>query len=102
LTVGILSIVSSVPGLGTTPCSCCFPFAIAGLVFGVIGLGLGITSAVLGQGDLKRMHAGLVDPQGRGLTLGGMICGIVGGLLSIMAMVCDVIGLMGWLANWVQ
>jgi hypothetical protein len=102
LTLGILSIVSAVPGLGTTPCSCCFPLGIAGLVFGVIGLGLGITSGVLGQGDLKRMHVGVMDPSGRGPTLGGMICGIVGGVLSILAMMCDVIGLMGGLATWMH
>jgi hypothetical protein len=68
-------------------------------VFGVIGLGLGITSGALGQGDLKRMHVGVMDPYGRGLTLGGMICGIIGGVMSILAMTCDVIGLMGWLAH---
>jgi hypothetical protein len=102
LTLGILSIVSAVPGLGTTPCSCCFPLGIAGIVLGIIGVALGITSVVLGQMDLKRMHAGVMDPSGRGLTLGGMICGIVGGVLSVIAMMCDVIGLMGWLANWVH
>jgi hypothetical protein len=102
LTLGILSIASAIPGLGTTPCSCCLPLGIAGLAFGLIGVGLGITSGILGQGDLKRMHAGVMDPSGRGLTLSGVICGIVGAILSIIAMMCDVIGLMGFLANWVH
>ncbi|MEM7629501.1 MAG: hypothetical protein AAF356_08795 [Planctomycetota bacterium] len=61
---------------------------------GVLILVLGILSVVLcapigpfawlmGQGDLKKIKSGLMDPEGKGLTLAGMICGIVGSVFLI-------------------
>jgi hypothetical protein len=48
----------------------------------VIGLPLGIVAWVMGQRDLRRMNRGEVDDEGRGSTQGGMVCGIIGTILS--------------------
>jgi hypothetical protein len=37
----------------------------------------------MGSSDLKEMDAGIMDPEGRGNTKGGMICGIVGCILTV-------------------
>jgi hypothetical protein len=58
------------------------------LVFGILGLvicgPLGIAAWIMGNGDLKEMDAGLMDPSGRGLTTGGRICGIIATILMIL------------------
>jgi DNA-directed RNA polymerase subunit RPC12/RpoP len=51
---------------------------ILSLVLGVLGLPLGIVAWILGSKDLKKMDAQAMDPEGRGLTQAGRICGIVG------------------------
>jgi hypothetical protein len=58
LTFGIVSIV------------CCFPF--------------GIAAWIMGNKDLQKIDAGLMDPTGRGLTNAGKICGIVGTIIGII------------------
>ncbi len=72
LTLGIISI-------------CIFPLAfmcsIFGIIFHVIGAGLGIASWRMGAGDVKKMRAGSMDPAGQSSTQAGMICGIVGTIL---------------------
>jgi hypothetical protein len=58
------------------------------LVFaGLIGLPLGIIAWVLGHQDLKRMNERSMDPEGRGLTKAGWICGILGTLVGIFSAV---------------
>ncbi len=51
------------------------------LVFGILGIVLcfifGIAAWIMGSGDLKKMDAGVMDAEGRGLTLAGKICGII-------------------------
>jgi hypothetical protein len=47
-----------------------------------IGLPLGIVAWVLGHRDLKRMERQEMDPQGKGLTQAGWICGIIGTVLT--------------------
>lgn len=58
------------------------------LIFGILGImccGIfGIVAWVMGNGDLKEMDAGQMDPAGRGLTQGGKICGIVAVVLNIL------------------
>ena len=56
LTFGILSI------------ACCFPF--------------GIAAWIIGNDDLKKIDAGMMDPAGRGITNAGKICGMVGVILT--------------------
>ena len=45
----------------------------------------------MSNNDLKKMDAGIMDPEGRGLTQGGKICGMVSVGLQI-------IGLLIWIA----
>ena len=47
----------------------------------------GIIAWVLGNGDLREMDAGRMDPSGRGLTQAGKICGMVSVILSIVGFV---------------
>lgn len=59
-------------------------FGILGIVFCVI---FGIVAWVMGNGDLREMDAGRMDPEGRGLTQAGKICGIVGVVLALLGIV---------------
>ncbi len=61
---------------------CCFIFAII--------------AWVMGSSDLKDMAAGRMDRSGEGLTRAGMICGIIGVILSAIGFF---IGLAGGLAD---
>lgn len=47
----------------------------------------GILAWVLGRADLRQMDAGLMDPEGRGLTQAGMIIGIIMTLLQVAGIV---------------
>jgi hypothetical protein len=53
-------------------------FGIVSLVLGLLGLPFGIAAWIMGHRDLKKMSAGAMDPEGRGLTLAGKICGLIG------------------------
>jgi hypothetical protein len=48
------------------------------------GLPLGIAAVVLGRGDLRKMQAGTMDPDGRSSVNAGVICGIVGIVLNAL------------------
>ena len=65
------------------------------LVLGIIGIACciicGIIAWVMGNNDLKEMDAGIMDPEGRGLTQAGKICGMVSVGLQI-------IGFLIWMA----
>jgi hypothetical protein len=74
LTLGIISIVA-----GTVGCVVCIWLS------GVIGLGFGVTAVLMGRTDLRQMDAGTMDPDGRGLTKAGLICGIVGMVCGALA-----------------
>ena len=59
------------------------------LIFGILGLvgicwPLGIVAWVMGNGDLKEMDAGAMDPSGRSMTNAGRICGMIGTILLIL------------------
>jgi hypothetical protein len=55
------------------------------LVFGILGIimcgPLAIAAWVMGNGDLKAMDAGTMDPSGRSTTNAGKVCGIIGTIL---------------------
>jgi hypothetical protein len=92
LALGIISIVCSpmVP--------CC---GVIGLVFGLIGLGLGIPSWVMGRRDLTKIERGEMDPRGERGTRSGMICGMVGTSLNIAGIVLLVlfyVAMFAWLS----
>ena len=65
------------------------------LVLGILGIVCcficGIIAWVMGNNDMREIDAGRMDPTGRGLTQAGKICGIVGIILSIVAIVMQVI-----------
>jgi len=73
------------------------------LVLGILSLvlcaPLGIAAWIMGNGDLKQIDAGTMDPSGRSTTNAGRICGIIGtillglGILSFIALFA--LGLMG-------
>lgn len=58
------------------------------LVFGILSLVLcvifGIVAWVMGSNDLKEMDAGIMDPEGRGLTMAGKIIGMVSVILNVV------------------
>lgn len=75
LTLGIIGDVL----LLSAPFAFCCPF-----VFWLpllAGLGLCVTALLLGRTDLARIQAGEMDPAGRGMTMGGFICGVIGTVL---------------------
>ena len=65
------------------------------LVLGILGIVCcficGIIAWVMGNNDMREIDAGRMDPTGRGLTQAGKICGMVGVILSIVAIVMQVI-----------
>ena len=44
----------------------------------------GIMAWILGRADLKAIDAGRMDPEGRGMTMAGMVLGIIGTVLPIL------------------
>ncbi len=64
------------------------------LTLGILGIVVcfiaGIVAWVMGKNDLAEMAQGLRDPEGEGMTRAGMICGIIGVVLSA-------IGIIWWL-----
>ena len=61
------------------------------LILGILGLvvcqPLGIAAWLMGNGDLKKMAAGQMDPEGEALTKAGKICGIIAVVLIILSIV---------------
>jgi len=59
------------------------------LVLGILSLVvcaiLGPFAWIMGKGDLKRIDAGAMDREGRGLTQAGMICGIISSILLALS-----------------
>ena len=58
------------------------------LVLGILGIVVcficGIIAWVMGNGDLREMAAGTMDPSGRGMTQAGKICGMISVILAIV------------------
>lgn len=81
LTLGIISAALSAIGVLL---ACCW----IGGIFAPIGIGLGIPAWIMGQKDRGKMQAGIMDPSGRGATTGGWVCGIIGVILGIVALLC--------------
>ena len=65
------------------------------LVLGILGIVCcficGIIAWVMGNGDLREIDAGRMDPSGRGLTQAGKICGIIGLILWIIYIVFNIL-----------
>jgi hypothetical protein len=58
------------------------------LSFPILGQVLGIFACAMGNGDLGDMNRGRMDESGRGMTQGGLICGIIGIVLSSLGCFC--------------
>ena len=65
------------------------------LVLGILGIVCcficGIIAWVMGNNDMREIDAGRMDPSGKGLTQAGKICGMVGVILAIVAIVMQVL-----------
>jgi len=65
------------------------------LVFGILSFFVcpffGIASWVMGNKDLAEMDAGRMDPEGRGITQGGKICGIVSIALNVIGILVGIV-----------
>jgi hypothetical protein len=58
-------------------------------ILSIIGVALGITAWMMGRGDMRQMDKGEMDPDGRGMTQAGLICGIIGTSLGgLMLLAC--------------
>jgi hypothetical protein len=78
----VLGIISLVVGALSLPSFLCgLPIAI----LAPFGLLLGIGAWVMASRDLAKMAAGTMDPDGKGITLGGRICAILGTILDVLA-----------------
>jgi hypothetical protein len=75
------------PGLKPHRGGMLLPFGILGLLCCII---FGILAWVMGNGDLKEMADGRMDPSGEGMTKAGKILGMIGCILYI-------VGFLGWL-----
>jgi hypothetical protein len=74
------------------------------LVLGILSwvacpLLLGILAWVMGNGDLREMDAGRMDPSGRGLTDAGRILGMINVILGIVAVVLYLVLMVGAVAT---
>jgi hypothetical protein len=47
---------------------------------------LGPIAWILGSADLREIHAGRMDPDGKGLTRAGQVCGIIGTIFMILGL----------------
>ncbi len=65
------------------------------LVLGILSLvvcgPIGIAAWIMGNGDLKEIDAGRMDPAGRGNTNAGRICGMVGTFLTVIGFIVGLI-----------
>jgi hypothetical protein len=69
LTVGIIGLVVSI---------LCCP---------LVGVIMGIIAVSQGSGDLAAMNRGDMDPEGRGSTIGGLICGVIAIIIAVLLFV---------------
>lgn len=80
LALGIVGMLSGLGGL--VSCCCCLS-----LLPDIVGLGTGIPAIVLGMTDLRKIRDGLMDPNGRGITMAGYVMGIVAVVLAALGIV---------------
>jgi hypothetical protein len=68
------------------------------LILGILGITfcapLGIAAWIMGSGDIKEMDAGKMDASGKSLTNAGKVCGIIGTVVTIIAVIFAMLGFM--------
>ena len=62
------------------------------LVLGILSLVMcgfftGIPAWIMGRNDLRKIKSGLMEPEGEGSTKGGMICGIICCIISLLSII---------------
>jgi hypothetical protein len=75
LTLGIISI------------ACGTILALVCGILPLVAIGLGVTAVLMGRSDLQQIDAGTMDPDGRGQTKAGLICGIIGMICGALALI---------------
>jgi hypothetical protein len=80
-------------GLGITALALTFLGAVGAMIVGVcalpfpvVGLILGIVSWVMGNGDMRAIRTGRIDPDGAGQTQTGRVMGMVTVILNIVGL----------------
>jgi len=74
-------------------------------ILSLVGCGIftGLPAWLMGNGDMRAMDSGAMDPEGRSLTQAGKICGMITTILSLLAIVVFVIlmalGVLAGVAN---
>ena len=65
------------------------------LVFGILGIAccfpFGIAAWVMGNADMQKINAGIMDPEGKGTTNAGKICGIISVALAALGIIVQLI-----------
>jgi hypothetical protein len=87
LTLGIVSLVAI---SGSCLGLCIGPLAVP---FILVSLALGIPAWVMGQGDLRKIDRRIMDPDGESQTRAGMVCGMIGTIISSLVAILACMGL---------
>jgi hypothetical protein len=58
-----------------------------GILSLVVCAPLGPIAWILGSGDLKKIAAGQISSEAKGLTQAGMICGIIGSVFLVLGLI---------------
>ena len=65
------------------------------LVFGILGIAccfpFGIAAWVMGNADMQKINAGIMDPEGKSTTNAGKICGIISVALTSLGIILQII-----------
>ena len=77
---GVLILVLGIISLMFTVFIMCYGLGL------LVGLPLGITAWVLGNGDLRKIKNREMDEEGLGMTQAGWICGIIGTILHSLGL----------------
>ena len=77
---GVLILVLGIISLTFTVFIMCYGLGL------LVGLPLGITAWVLGNGDLRKIKNREMDEEGLGMTQAGWICGIIGTILHSLGL----------------
>ena len=59
-----------------------------------IALFIALPAWVLGSKDMRKLNAGEMDPTGKGMTQGGLICGIIGTIFALINLLLLVAGIL--------
>lgn len=80
LTLGLLGMIGALVGLPVIFCCPCLPI-------GLLSVAASLPAAIMGNIDLKAIQAGAMDPQGRGTTQAGRVCGIIGVVIAALTVI---------------